>query len=132
MCNAYAQWHTVQFQSADTMAECKLSHVWSHFSSTNSQDAVCNVCGKMARSYGNTTNLVKHLRLNHNTEYEAFMMRRTEEESKVSGAAGRARQTSPMYLESFGCCRQALSRYRERTCEALSSTKHCCCWSCSN
>lgn len=84
------------------MAERKRSHVWSYFSSTNSQDAVCDVCRKTIRSCGNTTNLVKHLRLNHTSEYEAYTtMRQTEEESSVSasGAAARARQTC--LAESF-------------------------------
>ena len=94
----YADQSVTQSQSVDTMVERKLNHVWSYFSSTNSQDTVCDVCGKTVRSYGNTTNFVKHLRLN--TEYEAFMMRRTEEESTVSGAAVKARQMSPG--ESFG------------------------------
>ncbi|KAK5620270.1 hypothetical protein CRENBAI_026382 [Crenichthys baileyi] len=37
--------------------------------------------GTSVRSCGNTTDLVKHLWLNHNTEYETIIMRRTEEES---------------------------------------------------
>ena len=74
--------------------------MWRYFSSTNSQDAIYDVCGKKVRSCGSTTNLVKHLRLNHNTEYEAILMRQTEEDGTVSGAAARARQTS--LVESFG------------------------------
>ena len=50
----------------DTMAERKRSHVWSYLSPTNSQDTVCDVCGKTVWSCGKTTNLVEHLRLNHN------------------------------------------------------------------
>ena len=82
------------------MAARKWSHVWIYFSSSNSQDAVCDVCGKTVRSCVNTTNLVKHLRLNHNTEYSAFMMSPTEEESTVSGVAAGAGQTS--LAESLG------------------------------
>ena len=59
---------------------------------------VKHVIRQLHSSCGNTTNL-EWLRLNHNTEYEAFMMRQTEEESTVSGAAARARQT---LSESFG------------------------------
>ncbi|KAL6472600.1 hypothetical protein MHYP_G00187880 [Metynnis hypsauchen] len=89
------------------MAERKRSQVWSCFScfsSTNSQDAVCDVCGKAVMSCGNTTNLVKHLRLNHNTEYEAD--RRGEHivrcccQGKTSASDGVLRY-----------CRQALSRH---------------------
>lgn len=74
--------------------------MWSYFSSTNSQDAVCDICGKTVKSSGNTTNLVKHLRLNHNTEYESFMLRRTEEQTQTTVSGARARQTS--LAESFG------------------------------
>ena len=69
------------------------------FQLPNSQDTVCDACGKTERSFGNTTNLLKHLRSNHK-EYESFMMRGTEGKSPVSGAAARVRQMS---LEvSFG------------------------------
>ena len=68
--------HSVTQSQSDTM-------------SANIQDAVCEVCGKTVRSCINRTNLVKHLRLNHNTEYKAVMMRQKEEESTVSGAADR-------------------------------------------
>ena len=89
-----------QRQSANTMARPKRSYVCCYFSSTNSQNAVLDVYGKKERSCGNTRKLVKHLRLNHNTGYEAFRMRRSEEESRASGAAVGPRQTS--LAESFG------------------------------
>lgn len=60
----------------------------------HSGNAVCDVCGQKVRSFGDTTNLVERLRvrgtgrrLNHNTEHEAFMTRRAQEESAASGAA---------------------------------------------
>ena len=99
----YAAQSVSQCQSVDTREECKWgrSHVWSHFSSTNSQEGACDVCGKKVNIRGNTTNLVKRLRSNHNAEYKASMMRRTEEErTAVSCAAARARQMS--VAESFG------------------------------
>lgn len=48
-----------------TMAVCKWSHWPMYFTSTNSQDAVCGKCGKIVRCCGNTTKVVKHLRVNH-------------------------------------------------------------------
>lgn len=84
-------------------ADCKHSHVWNFFSSQNSIDAVCDVCGRTVRSCGNTTNLVKHLRFNHSTECDAVLQRRSEEDEK-KGAAEEERQTS--LTESFGSCRR--------------------------
>jgi len=78
------------------MAERERSHVWSYFISTNSQDAVCDICGKAVKSCGSTTNLVKHLRTNHNTEYETFAQRRTEEQPQImSGSFGAASRHYP-------------------------------------
>ncbi len=79
------------------MADRKRSHVWNLFSSENSNNAVCNICGKTVRYCGNTTNLVKHLRSNHRAEHDV-MQQRSEEEEKA-GAAW-VRQTS--LAESFG------------------------------
>ena len=93
-----------RIETVDTMAERKRSHVWSYFSSTNSQDMVCDVFGKNVL----VRNLVRHPWLSHNTKHEAFMMRRTEEES------------TELVLQ---WCMQALSRYRGRKCGALSITK---------
>lgn len=50
------------------------------------------------RYCGNTTDLVKHMRFNHNTEYEEVMQQQSEDEEK-KGAA-KKRQTS--VTESFG------------------------------
>lgn len=44
-------------------------------SASDSQDAVCDVYGKRVRYCGNTTNLMKYLRLTHSTEYDTFVMR---------------------------------------------------------
>lgn len=65
------------------MAEEKHSDVWSFFSSPNGNNKVCDVCGKTARICGNTTNLVKHLRINHNTEYDEVMLMRRSGEGHV-------------------------------------------------
>ena len=83
------------------MADRKSSHVWLYFSCKDNRNAVCDVCRKTVKYSGNTTNLIKHLRLNHNSEYDDIMKRRSEEEvqgEKTQGA--RARQTS--ISESFG------------------------------
>lgn len=80
------------------MADHKHSHVWSSFSSQNSNNAVFDVCGRADRYSGNTTDLVKHMRFNHNTEYEEVMQQQSEDEEK-KGAA-KKRQTS--VTESFG------------------------------
>lgn len=97
--------HSVTHSVRATMFTRKPSHVWSYFSSTNSQEAVCDICKKKVRCCGNTTNLVKHLRSNHASQYET--MRQSEEESAVSpsgaaasATAARARQTC--LAESFG------------------------------
>ncbi|XP_051996488.1 E3 SUMO-protein ligase ZBED1-like [Xyrauchen texanus] len=62
------------------MADRKRSHVWLYFSCTDSSDAMCDVCGKTVKYSGNTTNLAKHLRLNHKSEYDDIMKQRSEEE----------------------------------------------------
>ena len=124
------QLHAAPSVSLDTMAERKRSYVSSYFSSTNIQDTVCDVCGKTVRSFGNTANLMKHLRLNHNIEYEAFMMRRTEEERTVSSAAARARQTS--LAESFGAAGRHCPLHCTEEEHVGACAKYCCCWSCSN
>lgn len=59
------------------------------------------------RYCGSITNLVKHLRFNHNTEYDEVIQRRTEEEEKKG--ALRARHTSL----SFGCDRHYSDTERE-------------------
>lgn len=82
------------------MAERKRSYVWSYFTSINSNDAVCDTCNKTVRYCGNTTNLIKHLHINHKTEYDNVMTRRSEEEERRGTGAARARQTS--LSESFG------------------------------
>ena len=56
----------------------------------------CNLCGRTVRNCGNTTNLVKHLRLNHNTEYNEVMQQESEEEEEEEEeekGAARARWT---------------------------------------
>ncbi|CAM4572959.1 unnamed protein product [Leuciscus chuanchicus] len=62
------------------MADRKRSHVRLYFSCKDSSDAVCDVCGKTVKYSGNTTNLAKHLRLSHKSEYDDIMKRRSEEE----------------------------------------------------
>lgn len=78
-------------QSVDTMVACKESH-------KQPRHGLWYLWNK--RSFVNTTNLINHLRLNHDTEYKALMMLMTEKESLVSSGAARTRK---MFLaESFG------------------------------
>lgn len=67
------------------MAERKRSRVWQFFTRENNFEAICEVCLKTVRSCGNTTNLVKHLRLKHKVEYEDFRLQKSEEESAAAG-----------------------------------------------
>uniref|UniRef100_A0A1A8J107 Family with sequence similarity 60, member A, like n=1 Tax=Nothobranchius kuhntae TaxID=321403 RepID=A0A1A8J107_NOTKU len=84
------------------MSERKRSHVWSSFSSSDKNDAVCDICRKTVRHCGNTTNLVKHLKVNHKKEYDDFMVKRTEDERSEPGAAAAARVKQTSLVESFG------------------------------
>ncbi|KAK7895421.1 hypothetical protein WMY93_020746 [Mugilogobius chulae] len=59
--------------------ERKRSIVWQYFTRQNNGEATCDVCLNTVRSCGNTTNLVKHLRLKHRPEYEQFMLQRSEQ-----------------------------------------------------
>lgn len=70
------------------MAKCILSHERSHFNSINSQDALCGVC----RELWQHNKPCESLSLDHNTEYEAFITRWTEEQSTASGAKARAKK----------------------------------------
>ncbi|KAL7839043.1 hypothetical protein SRHO_G00257010 [Serrasalmus rhombeus] len=80
-------------------------------------------CGTLTQTLTQSTALV-----NHKAKYEAFLLRRTEEESTVSDAAtARARQTLSSGVLRLRCRSQTLSRDRGRTWEALSSTKRCYC-----
>lgn len=76
------------------MADRKRSHVWLYFSCKDSSDAVCDVCGKTVKYSGNTTNLAKHLRLSHKSEYDDIMKRRSEEVQGEKKQGARARQTA--------------------------------------
>lgn len=83
------------------MGERKRSYAWSYFTSINSNDAVCDTCNKTVRYCGNTTNLIKHLHINHKTEYDDVMMRRSEEEERRGTGAARASQRQTSLSESF-------------------------------
>lgn len=45
------------------------SEIWKHFTKTNSNCALCKLCGKNFKSCGNTTNLIGHLKAKHNSIY---------------------------------------------------------------
>lgn len=66
-----------------------MAHMWSFFSSQNSDNAACDVCVRTVRYCGNITNLVKDLRLNHKREYDEVV----QPEEGEKGAA-RVKQTS--------------------------------------
>ncbi|XP_051982267.1 zinc finger BED domain-containing protein 4-like [Xyrauchen texanus] len=86
------------------MADRKRSHVWLYFSCTDSSDAMCDVCGKTVKYSGNTTNLAKHLRLNHKSEYDDIMKRRSEEEvqgEKTPRAAALTRSLGEMIVRDL-------------------------------
>ncbi|CAL1569599.1 unnamed protein product [Knipowitschia caucasica] len=61
-------------------SERKRSVVWRYFTRQLSGEATCDVCLKTVRSCGNTTNLVKHLRLKHKPEYESYSLQRSEQQ----------------------------------------------------
>ncbi|XP_053200377.1 E3 SUMO-protein ligase ZBED1-like [Panonychus citri] len=49
----------------------KRSRIWNHFERKQGEDPRCLICLKPVKANGNTTNLFKHLRINHNFTYEA-------------------------------------------------------------
>lgn len=45
----------------------KMSEVWKQFSKLTDREAKCNLCAKIVKSSGNTTNLKKHLATKHDS-----------------------------------------------------------------
>ena len=92
------------------MAERKRSIVWTHFTAVNANEATCDLCSKCIRYCGNTTNLTKHLKVNHRKEHNDMERRRVEEreregvQGKPPTPTARMRQTS--LLESLQRGRQ--------------------------
>ena len=99
------------------MAERKRSIVWTHFTAVNANEATCDLCSKCIRYCGNTTNLTKHLKVNHRKEHDDMERRRVEERER--GSAGKTPHTYgpneadlPLGIPTE---RQAISRYSENT-----------------
>ena len=85
------------------MAERKRSAVWHYFTASDRETATCDICRKAIRSYGNTTNLYKHLKAGHpNINAELQSKRREEEEEKASQTQTRPQARRQMSLtEAF-------------------------------
>lgn len=85
-----------------SMSERKRSIIWTYFTAVSSNEATCDLCTKCVKYCGNTTNLTKHLKVNHIKEHDDLQRRRLEE-SEREGVQGNAptpavrmRQTSLM------------------------------------
>ena len=72
-----------------SMAERKRSIVWTYFTTVSSNEATCDLCRKCLRYCGNTTNLTKHLKVNHSKEHDDLQRRRLEERER-EGVQGNA------------------------------------------
>lgn len=63
----------------------KRSMVWHYFTRLDSVGATCHACMKTVKRCGNTTNLVKHLRLKHRPQYERYQLQRAQTTLQRSG-----------------------------------------------
>lgn len=64
-----------------------MSSVWKFFTKKgNNKPVSCNLCGKMYKTCGNTTNLAAHLKTKHHYAYLKFvnMQQKNSSESKKS------------------------------------------------
>lgn len=85
---------------AAVMAERKRSIIWSYYTPVNNDEASCDVCQKTIRHCGNTTNMIKHLKVKHAKEHDEVQLRRAEEVTETRPPSSGLRQS---YLaESFG------------------------------
>ncbi len=84
---------------AAVMTERKRSIIWSYFTPVNNDEASCDICQKTIRHCGNTTNMIKHLKVKHPKEHDEVQLRRAEEVTETRPPSSGLRQS---YLaESF-------------------------------
>lgn len=62
------------------------------FQLPNSIEVLCDVRGKTVRCCRNSTNLVEHLRISHNKEYDEVVMRQSKKKERAD--AERVREAS--------------------------------------
>uniref|UniRef100_A0AAY4BX16 BED-type domain-containing protein n=1 Tax=Denticeps clupeoides TaxID=299321 RepID=A0AAY4BX16_9TELE len=64
-----AELHTPNHTSAKMAAARKRSVVWSYFHAENDKRVLCMICMKTVLYFGHTTNMLRHLRTKHPTEF---------------------------------------------------------------
>lgn len=75
----------------------KRSAVWTYFDDCDgtSEKVLCQICGETIVRSGNTTNMIKHLRVRHPEENKCVEVNRKKE------APGTSKTSQPSVLESF-------------------------------
>jgi hypothetical protein len=76
------------------------SNIWKHFQKVTPNTAKCNMCSKILKTSGNTTNLKTHLKQKH---YSILQHLSDEKKETEKSDAPRKKETSFATQKSNGC-----------------------------